>query len=166
MDAPTRLLDWTSSIFVAAYFAVVESFEKDGAIWLAHLGVLSQKMNEKYSKSTMPAWDKEIREKFLSPEAKPMLIFFTRSSRSKRMVAQQGIFSISHNVLASHGEILDSVLEHNGEKELYRKLVIPASLKYEFLKRLKAMNVSANSLFPGLDGLGKSIREIVHLATK
>lgn len=32
--APTRLLDWTASPFVAAYFAVVQEPDKPGVIWI------------------------------------------------------------------------------------------------------------------------------------
>jgi hypothetical protein len=31
--APTRLLDWTHSPWVAAYFASIKHHEKDGAVW-------------------------------------------------------------------------------------------------------------------------------------
>src|SRR5439155_3865952 len=35
-NAPTRLLDWTRSLFVAAYFAVEKDGESDGVIWILH----------------------------------------------------------------------------------------------------------------------------------
>jgi len=31
--APTRLLDWTRSLYVAAYFAIVDEIDKPGAVW-------------------------------------------------------------------------------------------------------------------------------------
>lgn len=34
--APTRLLDWSSSPYVAAYFAVLSEFDSDGEIWAAN----------------------------------------------------------------------------------------------------------------------------------
>jgi hypothetical protein len=40
------------------------------------------------------------------------------------------------------------------------KFVIPGNKKDEFLHHLHAMNITAQSLFPGLDGLGASIGEL------
>jgi hypothetical protein len=50
--APTRLLDWTKSPYVALYFAVVDQPEKDGAVWLFNLGALMEAMEEKYKLKT------------------------------------------------------------------------------------------------------------------
>ena len=38
--APTRLLDWTWNIIVAAYFSVISDCDRDGAIWALDLGEL------------------------------------------------------------------------------------------------------------------------------
>jgi hypothetical protein len=43
------------------------------------------------------------------------------------------------------------------------KIVIPEKLKPEFLRRLQIMNITANSLFPGVDGLGRSVREFIQV---
>ena len=42
--APTRLLDWTASIFVAAYFACRGEPKKDGSIYLLHTHTLDVAM--------------------------------------------------------------------------------------------------------------------------
>ena len=44
------------------------------------------------------------------------------------------------------------------------KWVIPAGLKLEFLRKLRAMNSAAHSLFPGIDGFGRSLAEVARLA--
>jgi hypothetical protein len=43
------------------------------------------------------------------------------------------------------------------------KIVIPSKLKAAFLKHLHLMNVTGSSLFPGLDGLGKTVDDLVRL---
>src|SRR5215510_2479421 len=43
--APTRILDWTRSIYVAAYFAVQEQPRKDGAVWMVNLSSLQDEMD-------------------------------------------------------------------------------------------------------------------------
>ncbi len=43
--APTRLLDWTTSAYVALYFAVCENFESDGSLWLFNVHDLHTKKN-------------------------------------------------------------------------------------------------------------------------
>ncbi|MDI6642190.1 MAG: FRG domain-containing protein, partial [Elusimicrobiota bacterium] len=52
--APTRLLDWTKSIYVAAYFAASNHLEKDGAIWLVHVNSVHKKMVELYNDKSFP----------------------------------------------------------------------------------------------------------------
>ena len=65
------------------------------------------------------------------------------------------------NVLSSHGEILRDAIPEESEKELFRKFVIPSPRKNDFLKKLRNMNITANSLFPGIDGLGRSVGELI-----
>ena len=47
-----------------------------------------------------------------------------------------------------------------------RKLIIPDTLKYPFLKRLSYMQINSSTLFPGLDGLGKMIKEFVSIESR
>jgi len=147
--APTRLLDWSKSIFVAAYFAVTEHLDEHGAIWLVHTGSLNNKMNELYGDNSIPKNQAQIDANYFKNDAPELITIFNRLSLSERMIAQQGIFSISQNVCSNHE---------------YKKLIIPADQKLIFAKRLRSMNITASSLFPGLDGLGKSVKEYVQLS--
>ena len=45
------------------------------------------------------------------------------------------------------------------------KVRIPAALKPEVMRRLKTMNVTASSLFPGLDGIGRYLDELIRWRT-
>lgn len=47
--------------------------------------------------------------------------------------------------------------------EYIRKIIIPHECKPDFLLRLREMNIAASSLFPGVDGLGWSVQELVSL---
>jgi hypothetical protein len=79
------------------------------------------------------------------------------------MVRQQGCFSVSNNLLKNHDDLITEIANKaNSPSGLY-KLEIPADLKLEFLARLKVMNITPDSLFPGLDGLGRTIKEALLL---
>ena len=164
--APTRLLDWSLSIYVAAYFAASESPDSDGAIWLAHTSTAMEKATEE----GLDGWNSSANGQnvWLSDAASPpTLVFYERLTQSERMLAQQGIFSICRNVLGNHGDLLDGVFsreEKTGGNFL--KIVVPAELKVVFMRRLIGMNITASALFPGLDGLGRAVDERVRLGLK
>ena len=162
--SPTRLLDWTGSIWVALYFAVNSNFKKDGAVWLVHANSVDIKMKELYGNVLFPPTEDLIQNQYLKPDAPKVLRFVHRNSKSTRMVAQQGIFSVCRNILGDHGEILSELFHEESLQEFYRKIIIPSHQKKSFLRKLRGMNVTANSLFPGLDGLGKSIQELLDTA--
>ena len=158
----TRLLDWTASAFVAAYFAVNELPEQDGALFVVAPAALSQYISEKH-----PAWN-GISDQLLVSEDVPDLVTFTWPSlRSSRYVAQQGHFSVGTNVLKPHdGPILDAcqaASEREPDKVISRKVVIDAELKLVVLQQLRAMNVAPHALFPNLDGLGRSLSDLASL---
>jgi hypothetical protein len=44
------------------------------------------------------------------------------------------------------------------DRPVIRRLDIKSDLRIKFLKRLRAMNIHRASLFPGLDGLGMSLK--------
>jgi len=60
--------------------------------------------------------------------------------------------------LADHDCLIEDSLQ-----AYVRKLIIPNGRKAEFLLRLREMNTTGLALFPGVDGLGPSVRELVSL---
>ena len=153
-NAPTRLLDWTRSIYVALYFAAEQSLDRDGAIWYVPKNLPSSLSPDELGsdEAFLPRW-------YSIPSA-PSSVWFSESLiKTERMVAQQGIFSISRQVLADYGALIDDAMPKTG----YGKIIVPAGLKLTCLRQLRLANITAGSLFPGVDGLGRSIKELTYL---
>jgi FRG domain len=174
-SAPTRILDWTHSPLVALYFAVNTKWTTDGAVWIVHIGSLVKYSNQRYGE--IKDWELEdegIEDQtdtlFRSENPPPRIISFDRTLLTDRMAAQQGTFTICQDLLIDHAHAIAEVLpapepKGSGEAPIYRvKVIIPMTLKQEFLKRLHLMNITASALFPGIDGLGREIEELIRIA--
>ena len=159
-NAPTRLLDWTDSAFVAAYFAVERDLQDDGAIWALDCMALSDKVKRAHFRDRFPP-PEEHGIRFLNPNAAPAVWSIQRPLATDRIVAQQGVFTIAEHILTDHGHRIEELAA--GDDDMFFRFVIPAHVKRLFLRRLRRMNIHAGALFPGIDGLGRSVAEIVHL---
>lgn len=153
--APTRLLDWTESLYVATYFAVEKDSSHDGAIWVIHPETLRTvfRIDEEW-----PQTDEDIRA-FLREDAARILYTIRSKRQTDRMSAQQTVFTVSPQILARHDEIIETA--HQPKQGWYLKIIVPKDLKVDFLSRLYHVNITARALFPGLDGIGRSIAEVL-----
>lgn len=161
-SCPTRLLDWTASPYVAAYFAVEQLPNTDGAVFVVAPAALDQ-----YMRQQDPAMVNISEEALVDLGTTDRVAFTWPLLRSNRMVAQQGHFSVSTNILAAHdGLILKACSSVTGKRPdsiICRKIVIASHLKLVILQQLRAMNVAAHALFPTLDGLGRSLSDLAVL---
>jgi len=149
--APTRLLDWTASPYVAAYFAVEQRPDNNGVV----LVIDADRLKEVYRP---PEPHSEWNVDHFGTGAPEALIPFTPYHKTTRLVAQQGYFTVATRVLDVH----DDLLHRAGA--ILRRWVIPADRKSNILYHLRTMNVGAHSLFPGMDGLGRATGELVRIA--
>ena len=162
-NAPTRLLDWTSSPYVAAYYACCDNIEKNGAVWILHGGILHEQMKDAYNVGSVPPDDPQ-EDYFIQPNSTEEVFFATPIFKTDRMVAQQGLFTVCRNISGDQHKIISDVLAKSEEGGIhFLKTIIPHDQKVEFLRKLRAMNITANSLLPGLDGLGRSVKELIIL---
>jgi hypothetical protein len=79
-----------------------------------------------------------------------------------RTAPQQGAFTVCGRLLADHGQLIQDSYGHSSDRYC-RKIIIDPQMKYDALRHLMTMNITACSLFPGLDGLGRSISEMIRL---
>lgn len=169
--APTRLLDWTASPYVAAYFATQQDgSESDGAVWCFCHSRLHKAFVKEYGSEppdlTKTADEddavKKLHAALGNPEAPPSVVplafkFFS----SARMAEQQGRFTMCLRIHQDHVCIATKI-----SKTHLKKIVIPHKIKPDFLAELRRMNITAAALFPGVDGLGRSIAELTSLGTQ
>jgi hypothetical protein len=156
--APTRLLDWTSSPYIAAYFAVERSPDKDGVVF-----VVDHDMAQNFAH--VGSGDKTLCDTSLMHLEAPDALFFWQPKKlSDRLRVQQGWFSVSLNPLQRHDDF-DRILSPGDTTDSgpLRRWIFPHQIKREILAHLRLLNVGAASLFPGLDGFGKSITESAQL---
>jgi hypothetical protein len=102
-----------------------------------------------------------LQGQLLRPESPPQITYTRSLVLSDRMIAQQGGFTLCRQPACDHADAIESYL---GEQEdTHIKLIIPGALKLDFLRRLRLMNITAHSLFPGIDGAGRSVSELLRL---
>jgi uncharacterized glyoxalase superfamily protein PhnB len=164
--AKTRLLDWTASPYVAAYFAVVDKPDRDGVVWMLDQGAHSDRMKERFPaqfKSSVRNIPLEPRTRRDHALLSSSVIFFPCTQPNERMAAQQGWFSCASLADADHEEAIAEAFLDFRMRRWAKKIIIAARAKQAFLRELWTMNITGETLFPGLDGLGRAMAELPHL---
>lgn len=163
--APTRLLDWTASPYVGAYFAASSHFDQDGAIYMIHMSTLDTAMRKRYGDAcNIPKEVTAHNQYYTDPAAPPIVASRVRKTKIDRMIIQQAFFTVCRSILVNYEDVLtEAFRDSDPSKEFFRKFILPADLKPVFLKKLYAFNITARTLFPGLDGNGRSIDELIRV---
>lgn len=154
--APTRLLDWTQSPWVALYHACSDiAFEKsNGVIWVFARSQLSHKDDPLFA-SAMHANNPSVYRNCI--KGIPPGLYLPRCpARTERMLAQQSVYTFVQPANADHISIMDT--NKKGDRGPLQ-MTIPLKFKPEFMRRLLSMNVTGRTLFPGLDGVGRYVRD-------
>ena len=166
--APTRVLDWTASPFVALYFAVNQKPNQDGAVYIINQGRVILESQKRFGADyDIASGPQKTYDKLFRASEKEMLFPVQLIRSIQRVAVQQGRGTICTNILAKHSDVLLDVLgDVDPSVTKYHKLVIPAQLKMQFLQRLRQMNITPNSLFPGIDGLGMDISDLAYIESR
>jgi hypothetical protein len=158
---PTRLVDWTYSPFVALHFATENPrlFETDGVVWCVNFveanRLLPAKLKTILEQEHSDTFTVEMLNEFPNLRTfdalgrDPFVIFIEPPSLDTRILNQFALFSLMPSASAR----LDHWLESH--PTLYRRVVVPAELKWEIRDKLDQANINERTLFPGLDGLSR-----------
>jgi hypothetical protein len=85
---------------------------------------------------------------------------------SRRAAVQSSRHVLCRNPVLDHAPLIAAAASRARDNDgtLCRKVIVPAALKPETLRRLRLINIMGKTLFLDADGFGKSIREFVWLA--
>ncbi len=148
------------SPFVAMHFATcnLERYHLDGAIWcmdyvraheLLPIALRNLLASEGSNTFTVPLLSEGATrlDEFDTLGGDEFVVFFEPPSLDDRIVNQYALFSVMSNPRRN----LDQwMLIH---PHLWRKIVVPAELKWEIRDKLDQANITERVLFPGLDGM-------------
>jgi len=182
---PTRLLDWTYSPYVALHFATanLDKSDQDGVIWMVNFrkthsllpaplqALLHDEGAEVFTvellagltpsrdtsgpsavESSFHAVIQSLKDFDSLAGEEEFLLFMEPPSVDERIVNQFALFSVMPNP----ERVVDDWLLRF--PDLYRRVVIPAELKWELRDKLDQSNITERVLFPGLDGLSDWLR--------
>lgn len=156
--APTRLLDFTWSPFVAAFFAL-ERATKDAVIWAVFLPSI-WKRSYRLGGREVPGWELGLRNPgayrryYLNNEG-PFVSVGEPMIMNKRLTVQSGTFLVPGVLDPPVDQILAEY--PNPEKTVAKFILKTQSLRSEAMLALYSMNVTNATLFPDLDGLARSM---------
>lgn len=192
--APTRLLDFTESLFIATYFSVIES-TTDSAIWCVNRYQLRDSLHSIFNlnyehgvqlKDEINDIHIELANKFIASPFKinneswqNSVIPLEPNIYTERLSKQQGLFLMPTNSKVSFSENLLSGLDRTSNEQFEQmefdklieisnsrnhvndihvlKIILPRTIHMNIYSSLKEMNITAENLFPGIDGLAKSL---------
>jgi hypothetical protein len=140
----TPLLDWTTSPFVAAYFACTPQ-QDDGAERCAVFGLFKRTVEER-SDAIANTW---------RDHGRPPIVEFVEplSDDNNRLVSQGALFTRSPDGILIEQWIASTFPEDL--KSHLVKITIPTKDRFLALRSLNRMNINHLSLFPDLEGASK-----------
>lgn len=157
--APTRLMDFTWSPYVAAFFGLEKAKEEDSAVWAINFAALRNReyqfpQEEAPSRAPKPE-DLESFRRFFIQNKVPFLATGEPYNMNQRQIAQSGTFLIPGVIDQPIENILAS-WDHP-EKLIVKFVLRTSMLRDEAMESLYYMNITNATLFPGLEGLARSL---------
>lgn len=155
--APTRLLDFTWSPYVAAFFALERATE-DAAVWALNLPLLwniyGKKRIDGVDVRRADPREADNYNKYYLLNEYAFVWQGDPRRMPQRVIAQSGTFLVSSHLGMTVEEI---IANYPDAHDLLIKFVLPKQVRAEAMATLYSMNITQATLFPGLDGLARSM---------
>jgi hypothetical protein len=144
--APTRLLDFTWSPYVAAFFAL-HNATGDAVVWACNPSVIERPKQLNLEKPGA------FQRHYLSA-SKPFVWIGEPHAMNRRLIAQSGTFLVPG--------VLDQPIEgilggYPDPESTLVKFILAAEIRDKGMRELYKMNITQATLFPDLDGLARSL---------
>jgi len=184
--APTRLLDWTYSFYVAAFFALSEASEREPAVvWALYrnafrLSAQAPAAAAAYDRASgSSTWQSDMKRSdadgiqdginafllHVIEKPEPCVWAVNAFRLNERLSVQQGLFMCPGDVSKSFTKNIDAGNPSPDNVVCFEFSTQP-NARAEMLTTLHRMNINYTSLFPGLDGFSRSLRQSTWISGK
>lgn len=148
--APTRLIDFTWSPYVAAFFALERTLA-DGVVWAMNKTRLDRSRPPQPVPMD-PRVGRNFRRYFLAGRRR-FIWMGEPHTMNRRLIAQSGTFAVP-GVLDLP---VEQILGDRDQRNILAKIVLTNSVREVAMRELYRMNITYATLFPDLDGLARSL---------
>jgi hypothetical protein len=175
---PTRLLDFTYSPYVAAFFAVEnmsleKGKERSAFVYCFNHDWINKSAREEIKDSNL--FDMRFDDKtmidesfiplYMSENRKRFILADNPLRLHKRLIIQRGVFVIQGDISLSMMKNIENMEGWQSKENIIKfKLIINTEEELgKAYEDLRLMNITHESLFPGLDGFAKSLKQNLYL---
>ncbi len=155
--SPTRLIDFSKSAYVAAYFAL-ENATGEAAVFALNTPALwsncSPCEHPGLNREATDPREPDHFERYFLSNRYPLVWPGEPWHMDRRLVAQAGTFVLPGRIGESIEELLAQYVRSD---DMLLRITLPPSMRAEAMASLYRMNISHATLFPDLDGLARSM---------